>query len=347
MGDRDLKMEDLGEFGFIRSIQDACLVSSSKLIKGIGDDCAVIGPYEDKVFLITTDLLLEDVHFILNKIPPDHLGEKAVSVNLSDIAAMGGTPRHLFVSLAIPKQMSAETMHAVYNGIKTACRRHDVNILGGDTSASPDRLMINVTVVGESHEKEVLYRSGAQPGDSIYITGTIGDSAAGLKLIKEDASAPEPLASALIEAHNRPSPFLKAGLTIARSRLASAMIDLSDGLVSDLWHICEASNVGARLIQSALPLSDELKKMAEINGLDPYILALSGGEDYRLLITVPKENIDRFQKMIEESDKCPIFHVGEITGDNGIGIILPNGMKDRLDITGFDHFIPSHFFLKK
>ena len=343
MEDNDLKMEDLGEFGFIRSIQDACHFPSSKLIKGIGDDCAVIGPYGDRVFLITTDLLLEDVHFILNKIPPEHLGEKAVNVNLSDIAAMGGTPRHLFVSLAIPKQMSAKTMLAIYDGIKTACRRHNVNILGGDTSASPDRLMINVTVVGESHEKEVLYRSGAQPGDSIYITGTIGDSAAGLKLIMEEASAPEPLAAALIEAHNRPSPFLKTGRTVARSRLASAMIDLSDGLASDLWHICESSHVGARLIQSALPLSDELRKMAEINTLDPYILALSGGEDYRLLITVPKENTDPFQRMIVKSDKCPISCVGEITGDNGIEIILPNGTKTLLDVTGFDHFLPSDF----
>lgn len=344
MEDKDLKIEDLGEFGFIRSIQDGCLFSSSKLIKGIGDDCAVIGPYEDKIFLVTTDMLLENVHFILNKISPEHLGEKAVNVNLSDIAAMGGTARHLFVSVAIPKQMRAETIHGLYNGIKTACRRHGVNILGGDTSSSPDGLMINVTVVGESKEKEVLYRSGAKPGDRIYITGTIGDSAGGLKLILGEASAPEPLKSKLIEAHNQPLPFLETGRAIAQSRLATAMIDLSDGLASDLRHICRLSKVGARLIKEALPVSDELKKMAEINGLDPYLLALSGGEDYRLLITVPHKNGALFQNMIQASAKCPIFCVGEITGHNGIEIVLPDGTKDSLDTTGFDHFFPARFF---
>jgi thiamine-monophosphate kinase len=124
------------------------------------------------------------------------------------------------------------------------------------------------------------------------------------------------------------------------------MIDLSDGLSSDLWHICESSNVGARLSQKALPLSDELKNMSEINGLDPYDLALSGGEDYRLLITVPEENMDRFQKMFEKSNSCPIFCVGKITADDGMEIIRPDGMKDRLDATGFDHFLPPSFLKK-
>ena len=339
-----MNLKEIGELGLIQHIKEKVGREDADVVAGIGDDAAVIKSGGKNLTLLAADMLIENVHFGIGKMSFTQIGHKALAVNLSDIAAMGGTPRHLFVSLAIPKQMSAKTMLAVYDGIKTACRRHNVNILGGDTSASPDRLMINVTVVGESHEEEVLYRSGAQPGDRIYITGTIGDSAAGLKLIMEEASAPEPFASALIEAHNRPSPFLKTGRTVARSRLASAMIDLSDGLASDLWHICESSHVGARLIQSALPLSDELRKMAKINGLDPYTLALSGGEDYRLLITVPKKNIDRFQKMIGKSDKCPISCIGEITGDSGIEIILPNGMKDRLDIAGFDHFLPSRFF---
>ncbi len=340
MKNNKLKMEDIGEFNFIRTIQDACLFSYSKLIKGIGDDCAVIGPYEDRVFLISTDLLLEDVHFIMKKIPPEHLGEKAVNVNLSDIAAMGGDALHIFVSLAIPKQMSADTIYAVYKGIKTACKRHEVNILGGDTSASMDRLMINVTVVGEAPENEVLYRNGAKPGDEIYLTGTIGDSAAGLKLIKDEASAPETLASGLIKAHNKPFPFLKAGRMIAKSGLASSMIDLSDGLISDLNHICKTSRVGADLIQSALPLSDELKTLAKINRFDPLILALSGGEDYRLLVTVPKEHSNTFQKIFKKSDQCHIFRIGTITKSTELELIMPDKTKKGLGTAGFDHFHP-------
>ncbi len=343
MGDNNRTIKDIGEFGFIRSIQEACHFSSSKPIKGIGDDCAVIGPYEGKALLITTDLLLEDVHFILDKIRPDHLGEKAVCVNLSDIAAMGGHPLHVFVSIAVPNQMREEIILSIYDGIKSICKKYGVDILGGDTSASPDRLMINLTVVGEANENELLYRSGARPGDNIYITGNLGDSAAGLILILEKASAPEPLASVLIEAHNRPTPFIEAGREIARSGLASSMIDLSDGIASDLPHICESSRVGACLILNALPISDELKAFAEINQFDPFDLALSGGEDYKLLITVPKENEVLFKNLFEESDLCPIFHVGEITENQRVEIIMPNGKKERLKVTGFDHFTSSPF----
>jgi len=338
MENKNLKMEDLGEFGFIRSIMADCHFSHSKLIKGIGDDCAVIGPYDGRVLLVTTDLLLEDVHFILGKIAPEHLGEKAFSVNLSDIAAMGGNALHGFVSLAVPKYMRVEILHAIYTGMKNVCRKYGVNILGGDTAASPDRLMINVTLIGEVPEGEVLYRSGAGPGDGIYLTGTIGDSAAGLKLIKGEAVGPEPVASVLIEAHNRPVPFLEAGRLISRSKLASAMIDLSDGLVADLRHICESSRVGARLIRNALPLSDELRSLAQINHFDPYDLAISGGEDYRLLVTVPRKNTDLFLSMFEKQKPCQVFRIGEMRENSGVEIVNPDGTSEGLNIKGFDHF---------
>lgn len=334
-----LKMSDLGEFGFIRSIQENCHFSHSKWVKGIGDDCAVIGPYEGRVLLVTTDLLVEDVHFILKKIPLEHLGEKALSVNLSDIAAMGGKALHGFISLAVPRAMGLESIHAFYRGLKNVCRQYGVDILGGDTAASPDRLMINVTVIGEAPQDEVLFRSGARPGDHIYVTGNMGDSAGGLKLIKEEASAPKSIASSLIKAHNRPKPFLDAGRMIARSRLASAMIDLSDGLTSDLRHICEASRVGAKLSRETLPLSRELRTMAEQNRLDPYEMALSGGEDYGLLVTTPKNNADPFLEMFKKNAPCPIFCIGEITENLGIEIALPDGTTEPLDAKGFDHFI--------
>ena len=341
MSTKGLKIGDFGEFEFIRSIKNDCHFSHKKLIKGIGDDCAVVGPYDGKVLLLTTDILIEDIHFILGKIRPEHLGEKSVAVNLSDIAAMGGTALHLLVSLALPRSMSVETIHALYRGMKKTCKRYQVNILGGDTSASPDRVMINVTVLGEAPENEVLYRNGASAGDHIYVTGTIGDSAAGLKVIRGEFSGPESVLSPLMRAHNRPLPLLEAGRMIARSGLASAMLDLSDGLLSDLRHICEASEVGARLFAIDLPVSGELRTVAEINNFDPYELALSGGEDYRLLITVPLKNAGPFEKMFDEDVPCPISLIGKITEDKGIRIVRPDGVEEQSEPAGYDHFICS------
>ena len=338
MSDRPLGIEDMGEFEFIRSIKSGCHFSHERLIKGIGDDCAVIGPYEGRALLVSTDLLVEDVHFILENILPEHLGEKAVAVNLSDIAAMGGKALHLFLSLAIPRSMRVETLHSLYRGIKAMCGRYKVNILGGDTSASMDRLMINVAVIGEAPENEVLYRSGAGPDHDIYVTGTLGDSAAGLKLIKEDIFVPESYADPLKEAHNLPQPHLEAGRVIARSRLATAMIDVSDGLVSDLGHICEASGVGAIIYEEVLPISRELRGIAGAGCLDPVSLALSGGEDYRLLVTVPQENGVLFKKMFEKGEPCRVWRIGRTTSKTGIRIVSPDGSEKLAKTGGFDHF---------
>jgi len=338
MKNKGPRIEEMGEFAFIRSVQEGCHFSPKKLIKGIGDDCAVIGPYEDRVFLISTDLLVENIHFIPGKIQPEHLGEKAVAVNLSDIAAMGGTPLHLFMSLAIPPTTEVVFLHSLYRGIKAMCRRHGTNILGGDTSASPNGLMINITVMGEAQGDEVLFRQGAREGDKIYVTGTLGDSAAGLKLIKGELSAPPAVAFALKEAHNRPVPQLEAGRIIAQSRWASAMIDVSDGLLSDLGHICEASGVGGLLFKSNVPLSENLKAMAGAGNFDPYELAMKGGEDYQLLVTVPGENTGQFEKMFQGGSPCRVYCLGEITEGKGIQIVRHDGVRETIKISGFNHF---------
>jgi thiamine-monophosphate kinase len=338
MSGKELEMGEMGEFDFIRSIRDGCIFSRQNTVMGIGDDCAVIGPYGDKVLLITTDLLVEDIHFILESIPPEHLGRKAAAVNLSDIAAMGGAPLHLFLSLAVPSATKVETLHAVCRGIKELCRRYRVNILGGDTSSSKDGLMISIAVLGEAPMKEVLYRTGARPGDLVYVTGKLGDSAAGLLLIRHEASAPDSIASPLVRAHTLPVPHLKAGRLIAGSRLASAMIDLSDGLVSDLGHVCEQDGLGARLTESALPLSGPLREFSVINGLDPYVLALSGGEDYRLLITVPFRNREPFEKIFEGGKPCHVHLIGEIVETGGMRMVLADGTEKEVDLKGFDHF---------
>jgi len=284
-------------------------------------------------------MLLEDIHFILGKIEPEHLGQKIIAVNLSDIAAMGGTPLHGVISIAIPKSMNVASIHAVYNGMKEMCRRYGLNIIGGDTCASPHKLMVNVALMGEAPEDEVLYRKGAKPGDKIYVTGTLGDSAGGLKLVTEEVSAPESVATILIKAHNLPVPLIETGRTVARSKLASAMIDLSDGLVSDLRHICDASGVGARIFHHSIPISDEIQSLAQMNNLDPYELGLYGGEDYRLLITVPSENCGRFESLLEKDTSCHIYEVGEITMQKGIRMVMADGQEEDLSLRGYDHFI--------
>jgi thiamine-monophosphate kinase len=253
---------------------------------------------------------------------------------------MGGAARHLFVSIAIPASTQIETLSAIYRGIKDVCRHYGVNLLGGDTSLSTEGLVINVTAVGEAGEKEVLYRDGANPDDEIYVTGTLGDSAAGLKLIMGEIQSGEPIASALMDAHNRPVPFLEAGRLVAGSGLASAMIDLSDGLFPDLGHICETSGTGAVLFYDTLPLSPELAALAEASRLNPRELALYGGEDYRLLITVPKANTDDFQGLFKNGSPCHVYRVGRITSEKGIRMITLDGTEEVIEARGFRHFSP-------
>lgn len=334
-----ITIKELGEFGFIQSITPGALFSSQKLIKGIGDDCAVIGPYEDKLFLLTCDILTEGVHFILEKTTPEFLGEKAVAVNLSDISAMGGTPRHILISVAAPGDTPVDTLQRLYKGIYDMCKQYRVNVLGGDTSGNRAGLVINITVIGEAPEGEVLYRSGARPGDSLFVTGNLGDSRAGLKLITGEIHATGSEAEALKAAHLRPRPLVEAGRLIARSGLASSMIDLSDGLLSDLGHICEASRVGARLFMSALPISPELMSVARTAGVDHHEMALSGGEDYELLITVPGKNTSAFQDMFEKEGHSKVYIIGEVVAGEGITIVREDGGEEKAEPGGFKHFM--------
>ena len=331
-------IEDLGEFGFIRSIMKDCLFSPEGVIQGIGDDCAVMGTHNETVLLFTTDLLIEDRHFLKGRISPFELGWKAVAVNLSDIAAMGGAAKHAFVSLAIPSRTKTTFLKGLYDGMKKMCSRFGVNLLGGDTSASPGGLFINVAVMGEMKEDEVLYRQGANPGDLIYVTGSLGGSAAGLKLLKGVLSGPEEIRKPLVALHNLPEPRLEAGRLIAESRAASAMIDVSDGILSDLHHICEASKTGARIFMEKLPLPGELVSLCRNQKIDPRELALQGGEDYELLFTVPREKGRIIEGIFEEKKVCPVTRIGEVTGDKEIKVVHKDGSEEVRAAEGFDHF---------
>ena len=336
-----MKFNKIGEFGFIESIKKECITSLKDVIKGIGDDCAVFGHYSGRVFLFTTDMLVEDTHFLKGNITPYQLGWKTIAVNLSDIAAMGGRPLFLLISLAIPAEMNVELIQDFYKGMKDICEHYEVNILGGDTVASPDKLVISVSLIGDAKENEVLYRSGARPGDRIYVTGNVGDSSAGLKILKNEISPPKSIASHFIKIHNEPKPLIKTGRIIAASRLASAMIDLSDGLLSDLGHICKESRVGAMLFKKKIPISSELKLLASRVKLNPIDLAFSGGEDYLLLLTVPKAKIKGFEILYKDKGSSPLYLIGEIREEKGVRMVNDDGSIEEIRIRGFNHFPPS------
>ncbi len=331
-------IEDLGEFGFIRSITSGCINDTKEVVQGIGDDCAVLGPFGERVLLVTADLLVENVHFILDRIPPEHIGEKSIAVNLSDIAAMGGQPRHAIVSIAIPHLFPARVLNGIYDGIKSACNNYGVNILGGDTSSSPGGLFINVTAIGEAARDKVVYRHGARVGDKIYVVGMLGESIAGLKIIKGEISADTAQWPSLIAAHTRPRPKVAEGKIIGDSGLASAMIDISDGIVADLGHICEESGVGAEIREDFLPVSEDLLALGQGYNLDVAEYALMGGEDYALLYTVAPEDADQLEKLLKkQADISPAF-IGRITSDPRIRCVRPDGKERILGKRGFDHF---------
>jgi thiamine-monophosphate kinase len=337
-GNKVLKFSEIGEFGFIDSIKTLCDTSRKGVIKGIGDDCALFRPYSGRVLLLTTDMLVEDTHFLRDTVPFYQLGWKVVAVNLSDIAAMGGRPLMSLISLAIPVQMNVEAIQELYRGMKDICTRYEVDIVGGDTVASPNRLALNVSVIGDAKEDEVLYRSGAGTGDKIYLTGNLGDSSAGLKILKNEISPPVSIGSYFIKAHSEPIPLIETGSIIAASGLASAMIDLSDGLLSDLGHICRESGVGALLYAEKIPLSSELRLLASHANFNPLDLALSGGEDYQLLFTVPETKAQEIKNVFKEYRLSPPSLIGEIRQERGIRMVNDDGSVLELDAKGFNHF---------
>ncbi|MBO4671272.1 MAG: thiamine-phosphate kinase [Bacteroidales bacterium] len=281
-------MSHIGEFDLIGRISDAVKDRIPDGVCGIGDDCAVLPQMSGYDTLVTTDLLVEDRHFLLDDIPAEALGWKSAAVNISDIAAMGGTPESAFLSIALPGRIDSGWVERFIAGFMDLAGRHGVALLGGDTSASPDKLFINITVLGSCLHGTAVKRSGACPGDLVCVTGTLGDSAAGLKLVLEnDASRhiPGTHEAYLLGRHYRPEPRVREGIALAALNGVHAMMDISDGIASDLRHILDASCCGAVVDVRLLPLSESLKHVCAQRGWDAAGLAAGGGEDYELLFT--------------------------------------------------------------
>lgn len=320
-----MAMKKKGEFGFIDFIRRHFSVPDG--VMGIGDDCAVM-PSDGENLLFSTDLLMEGVHFLRSESSPEDVGWKAAAVNLSDIAAMGGTPTATFLSIALPKDAQGEWAERFIKGYSEISMLYDVPLLGGDTTSSLRDIAINVGIMGKCPAGKCLMRSGAKVGETIYVTGPLGDSAGGLQAILKGIDRTVPVQT-LIERHKRPTPRIREGKSLMQSGKIGAMMDISDGIASDLRHIMEASGAGAIVSLDRLPLSSELKAVCNIYGWDIFELATSGGEDFELIFTGPEG--------LEEITNFPVYPIGRITEGEELIWTIDNKPVD-LDFTGYRHF---------
>ncbi len=328
-----MKVSDIGEFGLIERISKKAKYHSNVLV-GIGDDAAVLRPDAGKLIVATTDTMVEGVHFDLSRAPYFCVGWKALSSNISDILAMGGSAGQALVTVGLPKNSSVKDVDELYRGIRALADRYGIDIIGGDTVSSPLGLIVSITLLGEVEKKHLLLRSGAKVGDVIMVTGTLGDSGAGLGSAKLKVQS-----SKLIKKHLMPEPRVKESVAIASSRLATSMIDDSDGLARCVLEICRMSRVGAAIDIGSIPISKEIRKYCEDNDLDPIDLALNGGEDYELIFTASKENASRIKNMVVKRTRTKVSIIGEITDKKfGMKLIGENGRVKPLLATGYDHF---------
>lgn len=324
-------MSELGEFGLIEVL--AGIVPRGgpehRMVVGIGDDAAA-WQEDGATVLAATDAMVQGVHFAPGT-PWRDLGWKALAVNLSDIAAMGGVPRYALVDLSLPGETEVEDAAGLYRGLAEIAQRHRVAVVGGNLTAAP-LVMIAVTVIGRALGEGLLRRSAAAPGDCVAVTGHLGAAAAGLRVLRGQARPPAGSGERLRRAHLRPQPRVAEGQALVRSGVRAA-IDISDGLAADLAHVCAASKVGARVHVDRVPLHPEARELLGPGALD---LALSGGEDYELLFTAPGETVEKVAASLGSS--CPVTVIGEVVQGNEARLLDRDGRPYHISGPGWDHF---------
>ncbi|MFR9603739.1 MAG: thiamine-phosphate kinase [Rikenellaceae bacterium] len=309
------------EFGFIESIKTLFEGVPLNNFEGIGDDCAVLPIGQNDSLVFTSDMLVEDIHFTRSSISPFDLGHKSLSVNLSDVAAMGAQPTATLLSLSLPKALPEGWAAEFMRGYHSLSRKHGVALVGGDTTASTGQITINVTAIGKAPNTQIKRRSGAKVGDIIVVTGRLGDSAAGLKeLLAGDINSP------LASIHYCPTPRIEEGVWLGQQPSVHAMMDISDGVASDIRHIISQSGVGARIDVESLPTQHSAQ------------VALCGGEDYELLFTVDPQEAVEVISLFEEKFSTQITPIGEIIDNHNIMEWHANGLKIDSDFMGFRHF---------
>ena len=335
-------LKELGEFGLIEKLTKNIKIQHKSTIKGVGDDAAVLN-HNNKDIVVTTDLLVEGVHFDLVYTPIKHLGYKAVVVNLSDVYAMNAIPKQITVSIALSGKFSLEAVEMLYEGIQKACDHYGVDLVGGDTASSVTGLAISVTAIGEVDKGKSVYRNGAKPGDYIFVSGDLGASYAGLQILKREKevylvnpkSQPDMNAyDYVLERQLKPEARKDVVEALANSGvLPTAMIDVSDGLSSEIIHICNQSNCGAKIEENKIPIDTQTINVAEELNLDPTLFSMNGGEDYELLFTVSKEDL------IKAAEIPGITVIGEILKkQEGVKLYGRSGGSTNIEAQGWNAY---------
>jgi thiamine-monophosphate kinase len=334
------ELSELGEFGLIDQLTKDARIKNPGTLKGVGDDAAVIST-GGKLLLLSTDLLIEGVHFDLTYMPLRHLGYKTAVVNFSDIAAMNGIPKQMTVSIAVSNRFSLEALKELYSGIYLACEKYNVDLVGGDTSSSVTGLMISVTVTGEAEQPEITYRSGAREKDLLCVTGDLGGAYIGQLILEREKRVfqADPTMQPELEGYDyvlqrQLKPEARTDIYNVLKGLGvqpTAMIDISDGLASEILHICNQSKTGCRLYEEKIPIDPLTRQLAMEFKIIPSVTALSGGEDYELLFTVSQADYEKI-KMV-----AGISVIGYMTAEqDGVKMITPDGQEVPVTAQGWD-----------
>jgi len=334
---------ELGEFGLIDRLKRHLGPAGPDVIVGIGDDTAVLRDTGDAYLLATCDTQIEGVHFVPESITPYQLGRRAAAVNISDIAAMGGAPTFLLISLCLPSRTPVDYVDALYSGLQEETQRAGAAIVGGNMARLSERVLIDVFLLGRTVKDRLLLRSGAKEGDLILVTGYLGNARAGLELVRRPEVVVEPaVRREVMDALLTPRPRLVEGQTLAATGRVSAAIDVSDGALSDLGHVCRASKVGARIWTDSIPVSESTRTVAALTGHDPLHFALQGGEDYELLVTVPEKHASQVMDAVIGATGLPLTVMGRIgPARDGVQVVGPWGKEDVvLPSGGWNHFAP-------
>lgn len=336
-----MELSGVGEFGLIELLSRRVPPGRTDVVKGIGDDAAVVRVSGENWLLLTTDMLVEEIHFSFSFATPGQVGRKALVASISDIAAMGGWPTHALVSLGVPLSLAVEVLEGIYAGMQKAAAEYGVDIVGGDTVRSPDGLVINVALLGAVEAGRPLYRSGARPGDLVFVTGPLGGSAAGLYLCRHpETPVGREAADFLRSAHLEPRACVRAGRILAATGRVTAADDISDGLAGELHEICRASGTGCLIREGAVPLDERVRELARLAGKEPLDWALYGGEDFELVFTVPAPNAAEVVRELA-AEKIECYLVGEIVPrERGICLQTGKGEITPLSARGYDHFRP-------
>jgi thiamine-monophosphate kinase len=335
-------LSQLGEFGLIETLTKDNPSVQPSTIKSVGDDGAII-KHEKEVSVISTDMLVEGIHFDLMYTPLKHLGYKSVVVNLSDIYAMNAEPKQITVSLAISSKYSLEAIKELYEGIYTACKMYQVDLVGGDTTSSPKGMVISVTAIGQANENDIVYRNGAKKGDIICVTGDLGASYLGLQILEREKQVylehpgVQPQLEQnqyLIERQLKPEAQRGAIAYFQKNNIKpTSMIDISDGLASEIMHLCKQSGTGAFIEEGKVPIHPDTERTALEFKMDPITCALHGGEDYELLFTIDEKDLEKIRFMPE------VFIIGEMTDQaDGIKLHTTGGNIYDLSAQGWNHF---------